>query len=33
MCRQRSGRFLCLDSSQPLEQILFDDMKRKGWVQ
>ena len=33
LCRQRSGRFICLDSSQPLEEILFDVLKRKGWVQ
>lgn len=33
LCRQRSGRFICLDSSLPLDEILFDVMKRKGWVQ
>ena len=33
LCRQRSGRFLCLDASRPLDEILFDVMKRKGWVQ
>jgi len=33
LCRQRSGRFVCLDSSMPLDDILFDELKRKGWVQ
>lgn len=33
LCRQRSGRFICLDASQPLDEILFDVLKRKGWVQ
>jgi uncharacterized protein (DUF58 family) len=33
LCRQRSGRFICLDSSLPLDEILFDVLKRKGWVQ
>lgn len=33
LCRQRSGRFICLDSSLSLDDILFDELKRKGWVQ
>ncbi len=33
LCRQRSGRFVCLDASLPLDEILFDVLKRKGWVQ
>jgi uncharacterized protein (DUF58 family) len=33
LCRQRSGRFICLDSSQAIDDILFDVLKRKGWVQ
>lgn len=33
MCRQRSGRFACVDSSTSLDEILFDVLKRKGWVQ
>lgn len=33
LCRQRSGRFVCLDSSLSLDDILFDELKRKGWVQ
>jgi len=31
-CRQRSGRFLCVDASSPLETLLFDTLRRKGWV-
>lgn len=31
-CRQRSGRFLALDSREPLESILFDRLRRQGWV-
>ena len=33
LCRQRSGRFICLDSGFPLETMVFDILKRKGWVQ
>ena len=33
LCRQRSGRFVCLDASTPLDEILFDVLKRKGWLQ
>ncbi|MCA9039117.1 MAG: DUF58 domain-containing protein, partial [Planctomycetaceae bacterium] len=32
-CRKRSGRFLSLDSNTPVEQVLFDRMRREGWVQ
>jgi uncharacterized protein (DUF58 family) len=31
-CRQRSGRYLCLDADTPLETILFDVLRRKGWA-
>jgi uncharacterized protein (DUF58 family) len=31
-CRQRSGRFFCQDTSTPLETVLFDTLRRKGWV-
>jgi len=31
-CRQRSGRYLAVDSSEPLETILFDRLRRQGWV-
>jgi hypothetical protein len=33
LCRQRSGRFVCLDSGLPLDTLVFDTLKRKGWVQ
>ncbi|MBI1345920.1 DUF58 domain-containing protein [bacterium] len=31
-CRQRSGRYLCVDASTPFESLLFDTLRRKGWV-
>jgi len=30
--RQRSGRYLCVDAETPLETVLFDVLRRKGWV-
>ena len=33
MCRQRGGRFIALNCADPLEWVLFDLLKRKGWVQ
>ena len=33
LCRQRSGRFTCLDAATPIDTIMFDVLKRKGWVQ
>jgi len=32
MCRQRSGRFLALDAETPIEAILFDVLRRRGWA-
>lgn len=32
LCRQRGGRFLSLDASMPLDTVLFDLLRRKGWV-
>ncbi len=32
LCRQRSGRFLSISSCDPLEWVLFDLLRRKGWV-
>ena len=32
LCRQRNGRFLSISSQEPLETILFDLLRRKGWV-
>ena len=31
-CRQRSGRYLCINSQTPLETILFDVLRRNGWA-
>lgn len=32
MCRQRSGKFLAISSSDSLESVLFDQLRRRGWV-
>lgn len=32
MCRKRNGRFLRISSVDPLEQLLFDTLCRKGWI-
>ena len=32
LCRQRSGRFLSISSSDPIEWVLFDLLRRKGWI-
>jgi hypothetical protein len=32
-CRQRSGRYLSINSGEPLETVLFDRLRRQGWVQ
>ena len=32
LCRQRSGRFVSLNSRDPLEWVLFDLLRRRGWV-
>ncbi|MBW3540180.1 MAG: DUF58 domain-containing protein [Planctomycetes bacterium] len=32
LCRQRRGRFVSVNSAEPLEQILFDTFRRQGWV-
>jgi uncharacterized protein (DUF58 family) len=31
-CRQRSGKYLCVNSQTPLETILFDILRRNGWA-
>jgi uncharacterized protein (DUF58 family) len=31
-CRQRSGKHLCVNSTTPLETILFDVLRRSGWA-
>ncbi|MBL8850380.1 MAG: DUF58 domain-containing protein, partial [Planctomycetaceae bacterium] len=31
-CRKRSGRFVSVSSEQPIKQVLFDTLLRKGWI-
>jgi uncharacterized protein (DUF58 family) len=33
MCQHRSGRFASISSAAPLEWVLFDLLRRRGWVQ
>jgi uncharacterized protein (DUF58 family) len=32
LCRQRQGRFLSFDATEPLERVVFDGMRRRGWL-
>jgi uncharacterized protein (DUF58 family) len=32
LCRQRQGRFLSLSSAESIEHVLFETMRRKGWL-
>lgn len=32
LCRQRSGRFLAISTEDPVEWVLFDLLRRKGWI-
>jgi len=32
LCRQRSGRFVSISSAEPTENVLFDRLRRKGWL-
>jgi uncharacterized protein (DUF58 family) len=32
LCAQRSGRFLSFSSADPLERVVFDVMRRRGWI-
>ncbi len=32
LCSQRSGRFLSLSSAEPFERVVFDIMRRRGWI-
>jgi uncharacterized protein (DUF58 family) len=32
LCRERSGRFLSVSSAEPLERVVFDLMRRRGWI-
>ena len=31
-CRKRSGRFVSVSSEQPIKQVLFDTLLRRGWI-
>ena len=33
LCRRRSGRFLPVSSATPVEAVLFDQMRRQGWIE
>ena len=33
LCRRRSGRFLALSSVTPVESVLFDQLRRQGWIE
>jgi len=32
LCRQRSGRFLAVSAAESLERVVFDLMRRRGWL-
>jgi uncharacterized protein (DUF58 family) len=32
LCQQRNGKFLSVSSGEPLERVVFDLMRRKGWI-
>lgn len=32
LCRQRSGRFVSVSSGEPFETIMFDMLRRRGWI-
>jgi uncharacterized protein (DUF58 family) len=32
LCQRRSGRFLPVSSTTPVESVLFDQMRRRGWI-
>ncbi|MFW6163205.1 MAG: DUF58 domain-containing protein [Planctomycetota bacterium] len=32
LCQQRSGRFLSINAAAPLDDVLFDLMRRRGWI-
>jgi uncharacterized protein (DUF58 family) len=33
LCQRRAGRFLAVSSATPLESVLFDQLRRKGWIE
>jgi hypothetical protein len=32
LCRRRSGRFLATSSAEPFESLVFDTLRRRGWI-
>ena len=32
LCRQRNGRFLSVNAAEPFETVMFDTLRRRGWV-
>jgi uncharacterized protein (DUF58 family) len=32
LCKRRTGRFLSASSTEPLDSLIFDTMRRRGWV-
>jgi hypothetical protein len=32
LCRQRNGRFLSISTDQSFETLMFDTLRRRGWV-
>jgi uncharacterized protein (DUF58 family) len=32
LCQQRSGKFLSISSAEPFERVVFDLMRRRGWI-
>ena len=32
LCRQRRGRFLSVSANDPFETLMFDTLRRRGWV-
>ena len=33
LCQRRQGRFLPVNSTTPVESVLFDQLRRKGWIE
>jgi hypothetical protein len=33
LCRRRQGRFLPVSSATPVESVLFDQLRRQGWIE
>ena len=33
LCRRRAGQFLSVSSEVPVETVLFDHLRRRGWIE